>query len=71
MTLQPSARCAEYEEAAVPGQPDRLITAELSQKRVRAYLAGELVADTSAPLLVWENRNYPAYYIPEADIQAA
>jgi len=71
MTLQPAARCAEYEEAAVSGHPDRSITGEQSHKRVRAYLAGELVADTSAPLLVWENRNYPAYYIPEGDIQAA
>lgn len=31
---------------------------------------GELVADTYAPLLVWEIPNYPTYYIPRADIVA-
>jgi uncharacterized protein (DUF427 family) len=46
------------------------VRVERSQKRVRAYLDGDLVADTSAPLLVWENPNYPAYYIPAADVMA-
>ena len=32
---------------------------EQSQKRLRTYLGGELVADTTAPLLVWESRSYP------------
>jgi uncharacterized protein (DUF427 family) len=54
----------------VSGQQDPPVRTERSQKRVRAYLSGELVADTSAPLLVWENRNYPAYYIPVGDITA-
>ena len=39
-------------------------------KRVRTYLGGELVADTSRPLLVWENPHYPAYYLPAADVRA-
>jgi uncharacterized protein (DUF427 family) len=43
---------------------------ESSQKRVRAFLDGELVADTRAPLLVWEIPYYPAYYIPAADVRA-
>ena len=41
---------------------------EQSQKRLRTYLGGELVADTTAPLLVWESRSYPTYYIPQADV---
>jgi uncharacterized protein (DUF427 family) len=44
---------------------------ERGGKRVRAYLAGELVADTTRPLLVWENPYYPAYYIPAADVRAS
>ena len=52
------------------GQQDPPVRSERGQKRVRAYLSGELVADTSAPLLVWENRNYPAYYIPAGDMKA-
>jgi uncharacterized protein (DUF427 family) len=43
---------------------------ETSGKRVRAYLDGEIVADSRAPLLVWEHSRYPAYYIPAADMRA-
>ena len=43
---------------------------ETGQKRVRAFLAGELVADTRAPLLVWEVPYYPAYYLPASDVSA-
>ncbi len=46
------------------------VRVEPSRKRVRAYLAGELVADTTRPLLVWENPHYPAYYLPVADVRA-
>ena len=46
------------------------VTVEPGQKRVRTYLGGALVADTVAPLLVWENPHYPAYYLPLADVQA-
>jgi uncharacterized protein (DUF427 family) len=43
---------------------------EQGSKRVRAYLDGELVADSAAPLLVWERPYYPTYYLPEADVRA-
>jgi uncharacterized protein (DUF427 family) len=46
------------------------VRVEPSQKRVRVYLGGELVADTIRPLLVWEGPSYPAYYIPAADVRA-
>jgi uncharacterized protein (DUF427 family) len=39
-------------------------------KRVRAYLNGELVADTRTPYLVWEIPYYPAYYLPASDVRA-
>ena len=45
------------------------VRVEHGQKRVRAYLGGELVADTTAPLLVWEKPYYPAYYFPVADVR--
>ena len=48
----------------------RAFRIEPCHKRVRTYLAGELVADTLAPLLVWEGPNYPVYYLPAADIRA-
>jgi uncharacterized protein (DUF427 family) len=46
------------------------VRTERSQKRVRAYLGGELVADTRVPLLVWETPYYPAYYFPAQDVTA-
>ena len=42
---------------------------EPSPKRVRIYIGGELVADTTRPLLVWEIPYYPAYYIPRGDVR--
>jgi uncharacterized protein (DUF427 family) len=46
------------------------VRVEHGHKRVRAYLAGEVVADTVRPLLVWENPSYPAYYVPVQDVHA-
>jgi uncharacterized protein (DUF427 family) len=43
---------------------------EPAAKRVRAYLGGEVVADTIHPVLVWEVPYYPAYYFPVADVRA-
>src|SRR5215831_10060749 len=43
---------------------------EPCHKRVRCYLAGQLVADTIHPVLVWEGPHYPAYYLPAADVRA-
>jgi len=43
---------------------------ETSAKRVRAYKAGRLVADSSRPTLVWEIPYYPTYYLPVADVRA-
>lgn len=43
---------------------------ETSQKRVRVFLGGRVVADTAQPVLVWEGPHYPTYYIRAADLQA-
>jgi uncharacterized protein (DUF427 family) len=42
---------------------------EQGRKRVRAYLAGNVVADTTKPRLVWEVPYYPAYYFPVEDVR--
>ncbi|MGE5132008.1 MAG: DUF427 domain-containing protein [Gemmatimonadota bacterium] len=49
---------------------ERGIRIEEGRKRVRAYLNGQLVADTARPVLVWEWPYYPAYYFPAADVRA-
>jgi uncharacterized protein (DUF427 family) len=46
------------------------VRVEPGRKRVRAYLAGRLVADTRHPSLVWEIPYYPAYYLPLGDVTA-
>lgn len=46
------------------------VRAERGAKRVRAYLGGEVVADTTRPMLVWENPHYPMYYFPREDVHA-
>ncbi|WP_219825302.1 DUF427 domain-containing protein [Nonomuraea typhae] len=43
---------------------------EPTAKRVRAYLGGHPVADTTRALLVWESPHYPTYYLPLADVTA-
>lgn len=52
------------------GAAARSTRIEPGAKRVRAYLAGHLVADTTRPMLVWEWPYYPAYYLPAADVVA-
>ncbi len=39
-------------------------------RRIRAFLGGEKVLDTTRALYVWEWPNYPQYYIPLADVRA-
>jgi uncharacterized protein (DUF427 family) len=45
------------------------VKTEQSNRRVRVMLGGEIVADTTSPLLVWEVPYYPTYYFPEADVR--
>jgi uncharacterized protein (DUF427 family) len=45
------------------------VRVEQGAKRVRAYLGGEVVADTIRPLLVWEKSSYPTYYFPAGDVR--
>jgi uncharacterized protein (DUF427 family) len=41
---------------------------ERAPRRVRAFLGGALVLDTTRALYVWEWPKYPQYYIPLADV---
>ncbi|MGQ0824662.1 MAG: DUF427 domain-containing protein [Actinomycetota bacterium] len=42
---------------------------EASAKRIRAFLGGVAVVDTTRPVLVWEGASYPAYYFPADDVR--
>jgi uncharacterized protein (DUF427 family) len=54
--------------SATSESPARL-RIEQGAKRVRAFIGGELVADTIHPQLVWEIPYYPTYYFPAADVR--
>lgn len=45
------------------------VRVERCSKRVRVMIGGEVVADTTAPLLVWEVPYYPTYYFPPEDVR--
>jgi uncharacterized protein (DUF427 family) len=45
------------------------VRVEQGAKRVRVHLGGVLLADTVAPRYVWENPNFPAYYLPREDVR--
>ena len=38
-----------------------------SDKRVRVYLGGVCIVDSSDALYVWEGPRYPQYYLPRRD----
>jgi uncharacterized protein (DUF427 family) len=40
-------------------------------RRIRAVLAGQVVLDTTAARYVWEQTNYPHYYIPITNVDPA
>ena len=46
------------------------VRVEPCPKRVRGYLAGHLVCDTTAARYVWEKPQYPAHYVPLRDVRA-
>jgi uncharacterized protein (DUF427 family) len=46
------------------------VRVEQGAKRVRVYLGGQLVADTTRPFLVWEWPYFPTYYLPASDVRA-
>ncbi|WP_091102977.1 DUF427 domain-containing protein [Nonomuraea pusilla] len=45
------------------------VRVERTAKRVRTYLGGRPVADTTRALLVWEVPYYPTYYFPLEDVE--
>lgn len=49
---------------------DRRVRVAPSDKRVRAFLDGQLVVDASHPILVWESPRYPTYYFRREDVRA-
>ena len=54
------------------GYPSVLVPAnhiEPVPRRIRAWLAGEGVLDTTHALYVWESPVYPQYYVPLGDVR--
>jgi uncharacterized protein (DUF427 family) len=51
-------------------RPRGQVRIEPGAKRIRAYLGGQVVADTTSPVFVWEVPYYPAYYFPADDVRS-
>ncbi|NUT99539.1 MAG: DUF427 domain-containing protein [Saccharothrix sp.] len=47
------------------------VRVEQGNRRVRVFLGGSVVADTTRPYLVWEKPYYPTYYLPAEDVRAS
>jgi uncharacterized protein (DUF427 family) len=45
------------------------VRVEVGEKRIHAYVSGELVADTTPPLLVWEKPYYPTCCFHASDVR--
>ncbi|MFC0528818.1 DUF427 domain-containing protein [Phytohabitans kaempferiae] len=44
------------------------IRLERGAKRVRVVFNGQVIADTTKPMYVWESPHYPTYYLPLEDV---
>jgi uncharacterized protein (DUF427 family) len=55
----------DYPQAIVPVKH-----VEPVPRRIRAFLDGRVVVDTTSALYVWEWPYYPQYYLPVADVDA-
>ena len=65
-------RVQRTQELSDTGYPSDLVRADHVEpvpRRVRAWLAGELVLDTTRALYVWEWPAYPQYYVPLGDVR--
>jgi uncharacterized protein (DUF427 family) len=51
--------------------PDYRVDFEPSPRRVRVEFNGEIIADTTAAMLMRETRHTPVYYFPRADVKMA
>ncbi len=52
-----------------PAPPVLVNHVEPVPRRIRAFLAGQAVVDTTQARYVWENPHFPHFYIPLADVQ--
>jgi uncharacterized protein (DUF427 family) len=62
--------CLELEKTQTFPEVDMSsrVRIEPGHKRVRVYLGGELIADSTKVKLVWEKPYYPTYFIPQDDV---
>ena len=69
MSLKASPRPDQTFERDYPAMAALAGRVEPAPRRVRAYLDGQQVFDTTRARYVWEWPNYPQYYIPLADVE--
>ena len=68
--IAPMAQAASEHRKPTMTETRGRVRIEPAAKRVRAFLGGAAVFDTSRPILVWEGPHFPVYYVPAADVSA-
>lgn len=53
-----------------PAPPVTVNHVEPVPRRVRAFIAGQAIVDTTGARYVWENPSFPQFYVPLADVRA-
>lgn len=53
-----------------PAPPVTVNRVEPVPRRIRAFLAGQAIVDTTDARYVWENPHFPHFFIPVADVRA-
>jgi uncharacterized protein (DUF427 family) len=64
--MSPESPGAEPDYPQLAAQRGRV---EPAPRRVRGYLDGQVVFDTTRALYVWELPYYPQYYVPRSDVR--
>lgn len=71
--MRPALTALDPREDALDDYPQAIAPVkhvEPVPRRIRAFLDGRVVVDTTAALYVWEWPNFPQYYVPVADVDA-
>ena len=68
--VQASGRQEEGVMRDFPPMSDRTESVERVPRRLRGFLDGEQVFDSTMSVYVWDSPKYPAYYVPLSDLDA-
>lgn len=63
------SRALSHAQSVQTVAANAVVASEPNHRRIRAWFGGEVVADTTASIYVFEKDHLPAYYIPWTDVR--